>query len=467
MTDLEGIVNRLLEKGVSEDKIISRLMLEYSTFKDIPEEKKKSLAEAVLTEVKNTKVKPENEMVAFLLTTPLAGATMHELGVGCRGRGDFFVHRLISSIPVKSGRIPLSEQDDAGVVTPVGMEGKAIVAAVDGTHSRLSNFPFVAGFHVARAAIRDVMAKGAKPIAMVDDVHLGDDGDVGKLFDFVAGVAAISELTGVPLISGSTLRIGGDMVIGDRMVSCVAAIGIADKLFPRREIRVGDDIIMTRGSGGGTITTAAIYSRNHDALLETINIDFFLAYQAAMENAERIHAILDITNGGVRGDATEVSKTTGLGLVFFEKKLKSLVSPHILSLLENLGIDYLGVSLASLMVFCPPSATGAVLDAMREKGVEADVVGTVVAEKKTVIVDEEGEENDLGLKYRESAYTPLKMVIGEEAPENEEKLMRGAERAAREARKKMERVIEYVRQSSRGPSTLGRHVNSGFKKIEK
>ncbi|CEG13008.1 hypothetical protein MSIBF_A3080004 [groundwater metagenome] len=38
--------------------------------------------------------------------------------------------------------------------------------------------------------------------------------------------SAVSELADVPLVAGSTLRIGGDMVIGERMVSSVGAVGI-------------------------------------------------------------------------------------------------------------------------------------------------------------------------------------------------------------------------------------------------
>ncbi len=52
--------------------------------------------------------------------------------------------------------------------------------------------------------LRDVCVMGADPIAMLSDIHLADDGDVGKLFNFTAGVCAVSELVDVPLVAGST-----------------------------------------------------------------------------------------------------------------------------------------------------------------------------------------------------------------------------------------------------------------------
>ena len=62
------------------------------------------------------------------------------------------------------------------------------MVTVDGMHSRLSEYPFLAGFHVARAALRDVWAMGARPLAMLADIHLADDGLV-RLALRVAGAA--------------------------------------------------------------------------------------------------------------------------------------------------------------------------------------------------------------------------------------------------------------------------------------
>ena len=121
-----------------------------------------------------------------------------------------------------------SAQDDGGVVKKsVGSRDIFnVTTAVDGIHSRLSEYPFLGGFHVARAALRDVCVMGADPVAVISDLHLSDDGDVGKLFDFTAGVCAVSELLNVPLVAGSTLRVGGDMVLG--LASAVGAIGISE-----------------------------------------------------------------------------------------------------------------------------------------------------------------------------------------------------------------------------------------------
>lgn len=438
--DLEGLANRLLGNGASEKEIVDRLALEIKTFKAGDEQAEK-FAKAVLDEVMNAKKAISDPLLKTILGRPASGATMHDLGVGCRGEGDFFVHKLITGLAGEGSLIPPSKQDDAGAVEA---GGKIVVASIDGTHSRLSDFPFIAGFHVARAAMRDVMVKGAEPVALIDDLHLADDGDVGKLFDFVAGIATISELTGVPLISGSTLRVGGDMVIGDRMVSGVGCVGIAGRLLKREDVREDDAIIMTYGSGGGTIATAAIYSGNPDIVRETLNVDFVDAAGILFEKhlLGDVHAMLDVTNGGLRGDVNEVCKTAKVGIELYEQHIRKAVNPKVLDLLERQKIDYLGVSLDSLLIFCPQRSKKRILDVFAENGIKAAEVGLVTAGNEALL---DGEE--FRPRFRESAYTPVKKLMGECAPEGDAEFRKGAERAAEEARKKMKTVVGYVRKT--------------------
>jgi hydrogenase expression/formation protein len=437
--DLEGLANRLLDKGDSEEETIRRLELEIGTFRGGDA---KGLAESVVEEVRKTRQGITDPLLKKILQSSEAKASMHELGVGCRGEGDFFVHRLIADLAGKNSLIPPEQQDDAGAVE-IG-DGKIVVAAVDGTHSRLSDFPFIAGFHVARAAMRDVMVKGARPVALVDDLHLSDDGDVGKLFDFVAGIAAVAELSGVPLVAGSTLRTGGDMVIGTRMVSGVGCIGVAEKLLKRSDVEAGDSILMTPGAGGGTIATTAIYSGNHDAAKETLNMDFVKAVNVIFEKGllGNIHAMLDVTNGGLRGDANEVCRTAGVGIELEGDKIRGTVNPTVLELLEKLGIDYLGVSLDSLLIFCPGENKKGIINALRDNNVRVEEVGRVVKGTEALLDGKEFKP-----KFRESAYTPIKKAVGEESPEREEELRSGAKDAAEKARKKMEEVIDYVKKT--------------------
>ena len=242
--DVEGFVRRSIRTGKAEPDIITDLTSRILEIKNVSTGYADQFARAVITEVKNT-----SNLTADLLTCTQAGVNMGEFGVGSRGTGDFYAHRKIADIIGKTdSHVGVDDMDDAGVVRA---GGQFIVCTVDGMHSRLSDFPYLAGFHVTRATLRDCYVMGAKPVMLFSDIHVADDGDVSKIFDYTAGVTTVGEIMNVPLVSGSTLRIGGDMVIGDRMTGCVGCVGVADHITARRESRPGDVLLMTEGAGGG------------------------------------------------------------------------------------------------------------------------------------------------------------------------------------------------------------------------
>ncbi len=422
MADLEGLARTLLAKGLKEEEIIEKLAIEYLFYKNISKKEAEKLARAILQEVKNSNKSLDDQLIQELLEYPKAEVTVGKQGVGCRGWGDFFVHKLIAEL-AQTKRIPvLSPQslDDAGAVIYQGQKEKVfIVSKMEGMHSRLSDYPFLAGFHVTRAALRDLYVKGAKPISIMIDIHLADDADVGKLFDFMGGVAAVAELSQTPITAGSTLRIGGDMVIGTRITGGIAAIGLAKKLLTRRDIRPGDVILMTEGAGGGTIVTTAIYGAMHEIIKETLNIKFIQACERLFQSKSlsEIHCMCDVTNGGLRGDLHEVAYEAKVGMTVYEEKVIPLVNREVFQMLKERKTDYLGVSLDALLIFCPASVKDQVLAEVRGIGIKIDVIGEVNANKSEIKLVSESEETKLFPRFRESAYTPIKQEIGEEINE--------------------------------------------------
>ncbi|MDI6640048.1 MAG: AIR synthase-related protein, partial [Methanocellales archaeon] len=295
------------------------------------------------------------------------------------------------------------------------------------------------------AALRDIYVMGARPVALFSDVHLADDGDVAKIFDYTAGIAAVSELVGVPLVTGSTLRIGGDMVIGDRMTGCVGAVGIASVLTARKGAQPNDIILMTEGAGGGTISTTALYFGKPNVVRETINTRFLDACKVLFDSkmVGKIHAMTDITNGGIRGDATEISKIAGVKLVFVEEKIRSLVNPTVLSMLDELDIDYLGVSLDALLIIAPQNVAEDVLKVLRKHGISIAPVGHIEKGSGAVLI-KNGKRHELTPKFRESAYTPIKKVVGEFPGVKLSQMQTKVDEAAERAREKKRKVMEFI-----------------------
>lgn len=446
--DIEGYARRMLEK-MDEVKVKKLLAERIAEIKGWEIDKAEKWAEAVILEVKNAYGKKNH-----LLDYYRSGVTMGAFGVGSRGRGDFYVHEKIAEVigggggSVKSAVVSSKDLDDAGVVR---YNDFYIAVAIDGIHSRLSEFPFIAGFHVTRAAMRDVYVMGAEPVAIFSDIHVADDGDVSKIFDHLAGISAVCDATGVPLVSGSTLRIGGDMVIGERMTGGVGCVGVSKYITPRKNVKEGDVILLTEGAGGGTIATTAIYYGMHDIVEETINLDFIKAVKAVFENnlVKKIHSMSDVTNGGIRGDAEEISKVSGMSLVFDYNELRKCVNPRVLKMLDELKVDFLGVSIDSLMIVCDEETAEDVINAVKNAGVKIRKVGWVEdaggeGKEAGAFLVEEGKRKEIKPRFRESAYTPLKKVVGEEEPPDFEEMRRKVDEAVKKAIEKKRMVLKKL-----------------------
>ena len=441
--DIEELTRRCLSAGTDEETCAHHLRDQILTMKPgVSSEYALSMARAVVEEVINSNL-AESDLIAYTK----ADVTMGEFGVVSRCAGDFFAHRQFPKIIGGSdASVGVDEMDDAGAVQA---GGKYIITTVDGMHSRLSDYPFLAGFHVTRATLRDVYVMGAKPVALLSDIHVGDDGDVAKIFDYTAGISVVSEAMGVPLVTGSTLRIGGDMVLGSRMTGCVGAVGIADHLTARTATEPGDCILMTTGAGGGTIATAAIYSGFPDVVQRTINLSFLRACEALLKSdvLTRIHTMTDVTNGGLRGDAYEMAETAGCRIVIEEEELRSLVDPDVLRMLDALEIDYLGVSLDALLVVTRPEDVDAVIDVVQSTGVTMKKIGYVTEGPGDAKLITNGEMTDFIPRVRESAYTPVKKVVDTIPHDDFEEMKKRVALAGDAARDKKMRVLASLQRA--------------------
>jgi hydrogenase expression/formation protein len=443
--DVEEYARRQIRAGTQEEPVREELASIIHAFKPgEPMEYTRAFAKAVIEEVKAT----EGLTGDYFSFVP-ARVKMGEFGVGSRGSGDFFVHRQIARIIGKTGAsVGVDELDDAGAVEIPRMSDRFhyLVCTVDGMHSRLSDFPFLAGFHVTRATLRDVYVMGARPVMLFSDIHVADDGDVAKIFDYTAGICTVGELMEVPLVAGSTLRIGGDMVLGQRLTGCVGAVGISRHLTARRETRPGDVILMTEGAGGGTIATAALYSGRSEIVEKTINLHFLRAADALLESPVlgRIHAMTDVTNGGLRGDTHEMARTAGCRILIEQELVGELVQPDVRSMLDDLEIDYLGVSLDSLLLALPPDAAEEAISVVSSQGVKIMEIGRVEAGEPEAVLVVDGKGQEFSPRFRESAYTPIKKVA-DRRPKDLETMQADVLQAADEAVAKKNRVVQRLR----------------------
>ncbi len=192
---------------------------------------------------------------------------------------------------------------------------------------------------------------------------------------------------------------------------------------------------MTEGSGGGTITTTALYSNHPEIIPETMNIKFIQACDlifAHPELCEYIHAMTDVTNGGLRNDLYEINSEAHCGVKIDLNQVQTLVNSSVYNLLKEQNVDYLGVSLDSLLIYCHESVADAIIELLQNGGIKIQKIGEVIVEQQVVFISDNIEALIIP-KFRESAYTPIKKVIDQcdqESNEDRENKIRKAFDAA-------------------------------------
>ena len=72
-------------------------------------------------------------------------------------------------------------------------------------------------------------------------------------------------------------------------------------------------------------------------------------------------------------------------------------------------------------------------------------IGYVYNSKQVNMIYEGEEKKSILPKFRESAYTKIKQEIGEETPEMKVEMEKKIERAASEALKKRQKIINYIK----------------------
>ncbi|MHA1325086.1 MAG: AIR synthase-related protein, partial [Candidatus Helarchaeota archaeon] len=162
-----------------------------------------------------------------------------------------------------------------------------------------------------------------------------------------------------------------------------------------------------------------------------------------------IHCMCDVTNGGLRGDLHEVAYEAKVGITVFEQKIRPLVNHKVLKLLEDQEVDYLGVSLDALLIFCSKEAAGKICTAIQEQNIKIDQIGEVNENQNEIRMITERGEAKLIPKFRESAYTPVKQLIGEEIDDRERETMaKKIEDTAQRALEKRANFVKWIKNQS-------------------
>jgi len=119
------------------------------------------------------------------------------------------------------------------------------------------------------------------------------------------------------------------------------------------------------------------------------------------------------------------------------------VEPSVQEMLEELHIDYLGVSLDALLIAALPDSAQEICRVVESAGVAMHEIGYVEKGARESVLLVDGKECDFAPRFRESAYTPVKKVVDTRVRDFEE-MKQGVIHASDAAIEKKQRVLSRL-----------------------
>lgn len=148
---------------------------------------------------------------------------------GFRHKSD--ISQVLSRLPSNAQSVAIG--DDCAAI-PDG-DGYLLFAIEGMVSDFVRAMPWFAGYSGVMVNVSDIYAMGGRPLAVVDALWSGNAEDAG---DVLAGMAAASEVYGVPVVGGhSNMRSDGAQL-------AVAIVGRARKLLTSFDARPGDALVM-------------------------------------------------------------------------------------------------------------------------------------------------------------------------------------------------------------------------------
>jgi len=299
--------------------------------------------------------------------------------------------------------VGLDTSDDAGVYQI--NETTAIVQTLD-FFTPIVDDPYDFGQIAATNAISDVYAMGGTPITALNIVAF----PIATLDKEI--LADILRGAGDKLIEAGVTLVGGHSIDDNEPKFGLAVTGVVhpDKIRTNSGAQPGDKLILTKPIGVGICTTSLKNNLLTEEEIQNVTKVMTTLNKTAAEvmATYEVHAATDVTGFGLLGHASEMAKGSGVGIqINFNQvpilpRVKELAeagsvpggTKNNFAHIENV-VDYAesldqidkwilcdAVTSGGLLISIANHEADAFLKELREKGVDAHMIGEVMEEQK-------------------------------------------------------------------------------------
>ncbi len=278
---------------------------------------------------------------------------------------------MLDSIPKGSLVVPPSIGVDIGVTRS---KGKYIVSSSDpitGAEKRL-------GWHAVNVSANDVATSGIMPDNLNVVGLFPRNTPVEKIRSLMNEINRTALQLGITVAGGHTEVTPGLM----KPIVVVTSFGSGNRFITSAQAKAGDTIIMSKTAGiEGTSILAGLpamrtrlssgdYNKGR-GLIEKLSVipEARLAFRTG-----GIHAMHDVTEGGVLGAVTEMALASGLGFELDESSVP--VDTSTMKICQILSINPLRlIGSGSLLISCLPKEEDRVKKVLMREGISASCIG--------------------------------------------------------------------------------------------
>ncbi|MHA1194223.1 MAG: AIR synthase family protein [Promethearchaeota archaeon] len=279
----------------------------------------------------------------------------------------------VSDLEIKDERVVVGSKvgEDAAVID---MGQNYLVAKTDPITFATDEI----GFYAVHVNVNDVVCTGATPkwfqsTILLPEKHTSTD-LVESIFKDIHDTCKSLNIT---VIGGHTEVTSGL----DRPIIIGSLLGevTKEKLIKSSGAIQGDALILTKGI---FIEGTSIIGREKEAFLRQKGFNDVFMKEALLANSKfDIHAMHDPTEGGLATGIAELAIASNLGTLINEQMIKILPEPKTLSKILNL--NPLGtISSGSLLIAIEEKNSNKLVDLLRNKGIDAQIIGHFVEKEK-------------------------------------------------------------------------------------
>jgi hydrogenase expression/formation protein HypE len=327
------------------------------------------------------------------------------------GGGGRLTHQLISEIFAPTFSMGDRAQQDAAILA-IPQQKLAFT-----TDSYVVQPLFFAGGDIGTLAVNgtvnDLAMMGAKPLYLSAGLIIEEGLPMETLWRIAQSMRRAADLAGVQIVTGDTKVV--DRGKGDGIFINTSGIGAiaTDLEIAPPSIREGD-VILVNGDLGrhGIAIMAARQGLEFETEIESDCMDLSQLVMAMLESGVEIHAMRDLTRGGLATALNELASTTNLSITIEETAIA--VQEDVQAVCEILGLDPLYVANEGRFIaFVPESEVETAIAIARQfpqAGGAMQVIGKVVKP------DISGRQALVSLQGKLGMSRVLSMLSGEQLP---------------------------------------------------